>query len=247
MNPLLRLSVLALLFSLTACAPSRVHLHSYNVTETERDKVAQELEASGLAVVISKRKPPLLNMGSFIIYPKADGDNGDLSKILSVINEHGYSTGLIARNRVKNHEYRDGNNIGLYLINSNGLLSLNEQLAAEYSLKLFEVEYSSINCPELYSLKLQKNGQGSITQNISLQTLRNNESATTIPLTWIRKGDSLEIITGQHKQKYSYSRQYEKAALTRMLVMTLTPLRNIRLENIRHLNCTFQSSTPLIE
>ena len=239
--------LLTLICLLTACAPSRIHLHSYNIPEKERDIVAKELKESGLDVVLSERKPPLLNMGSFIIYPKADGDNDDLMKILKVINEHGYSTGLIARNRVKNHEYRDGSNIGLYLVNSDGLLSLEDQLAAEFAVDITEVEFSSNNCPALYRLTLAKDGNGLIRQMTALKELGQKPTSQPLPLSWTRDDNRLNLNSDLGEQAYTYAQQYQKNGVGKKLIMTLTPYLKPELDKVPQLKCTFVSSTPLIE
>ncbi|KZN49260.1 hypothetical protein N476_19625 [Pseudoalteromonas luteoviolacea H33] len=217
---------------LTGCAPSTVHLHSYKVPEAEKNEIVTALEATGLKVLISERKPPLVNMGSFIIYPKDDGDNDDLVKILNIINEKGYTTGLIAKNRVKNHEYRNSNNIGLYLVNSDGLMSMREQLAAEFAVDITEVEFSSTNCTEAYKLSFDKDGSARIND---------------ISLLWSKNEDTVVLSHQNQSQKFTYSNKYERNGATRELVMQLVPYRNNTLDSIKYFNCKYQSRTPLIE
>ncbi|WP_138527244.1 MULTISPECIES: hypothetical protein [Pseudoalteromonas] len=229
---LVKLYSIFFMFTLTACAPSTVHLHSYKVSEAKKNEIVMALRATGFKVLISERKPPLLALGSFIIYPKDNGDNDDLVKILNIINEKGYSTGLIAKNRVRNHEYWDSNNIGLYLVETDGLMSMQEQLAAEFAVDISEVEFTSTNCSKLYRLTFDKGG---------------NARVNKIPLLWSRNGDTLSISQQGNRQQFTYSNKYERNGVARELVMQLEPYENSELENIEYLNCKYQSRTPLIE
>ncbi|MEO2266486.1 hypothetical protein V1358_03955 [Pseudoalteromonas sp. YIC-656] len=229
---LVKTYVIFLMFALTACAPTTVHLHSYNVPEANTKEIVMALKATGFDVLISEREPPLLAFGSFIIYPQDNGDNDDLVKILNIINEKGYPTGLIAKNRVRNHEYRDGHNIGLYLVKTNGLMSMQEQLAADFAVDITEVEFTSTNCSELYRLTFGKDG---------------NARVNKIPMLWSRNGDTLSISQQDNRQKFTYSNEYKRNGNARELVMQLVPYRNSELEHIEYLNCEYQSITPLIE
>lgn len=88
------------LLLLGGCSVNTVYLYTYNVEQEQKYKIIEELKSKEFEVAVMDDPPPLLELGSFIIYPKPPNDNDALEDILNVIQAEGFSTGLIAKNKV---------------------------------------------------------------------------------------------------------------------------------------------------
>ena len=237
----MRLVYLVLAFFLTGCATNKIFLHSYKIDEPEIKRIASELVLQGFEVSIEARPPPMINMGSFIIYPKSEGDNDALIQIFDVINEHYYYTNFIAKNRVRNHSYTKNTYIGLYLINPNiGWQNEEDKLKLGFVLGLSEASFSSIDCRTLFTLDFDDPNKGVISHNAE-------ESPQNFNFLWKRNGDVITLTSETSTLDLSLTQEYQRQGNRNDLILNLSPGNAFGLGLDEPYSCHFQSRTPLID
>ena len=62
------LLLLTLTTLLTGCATNTIYLHTYDIEQEDIDKIVMSLKEQKFQVEVSDRNPPILILGSFIIY-----------------------------------------------------------------------------------------------------------------------------------------------------------------------------------
>lgn len=238
---MLRTFLVLTLMLLSGCATNTVFLHTYEIKKEEIDKIVKSLQEKEFEVVVSERIPPMLQLGSFVIYPRESGDNEPLVKIFDAIGEHGYYTYLIAKNRVKNHSYTKKTNIGLYLINPNiDWLNAQQQLDIGFAFNLTDVTFSSTNCMQVFSLDFEKGNTGVIRQTLP----KSNDMRA---VQWQQDEEQVAITYGDKTYDFAFEKDYIRSGNRNDLLLTLSPGNSVALGLTEPFSCKFVSRVPLVD
>lgn len=233
--------LLILIALLAGCAANTVYLHTYEIEQEVIDKIVMSLQEKKFEVEVSDRKPPMLILGSFIIYPRDSDDNEPLVKILDAIGEHGYHINLIAKNRVRNHYYTKKTNIGLYLINPlANLLSAQQQLGTDFVFNLTDVAFSSTSCASLFSLEFRQDNTAIIRQTTP-------ESNDTWTLQWQQAEETISLTVDDKRINYILEKNYKRSGNRTDLLLTLSTGNALTLGITEPFACKYESQIHLID
>lgn len=174
---------LIVLFLLTACSTTKVHLFTQGVEAGELDGIAATLENQGFRVRLVELQPPELRNAA-IIYSPAHPHIEDVENIGATLFELGYKDiDLIAVGR-DNQSYT-GRNVGLYL----GEPSINQKV--EQSGQHFPTEFAGhCHSTDAY-LMLYTNGNFDL--NIISWDESDKEHSNKMSGQWKERGDILEV------------------------------------------------------
>jgi len=237
----LRLLLLTLTTLLTGCATNTIYLHTYDIEQEDIDKIVMSLKEQKFQVEVSDRNPPILILGSFIIYSRDSDDNGPLVKILDAIGEHGYHINLIAKNRVRNHYYTKKTNIGLYLINPlANLLTAQQQLEIDAAINLTDMVFSSVSCTSLFSLEFRKDNTAFIRQT----TPNSNDMVT---FQWLQAEDTISMNVDGKEINYILEKNYKRSGNRTDLLLTLATGNALTLGITEPFACKYESQIHLID
>ena len=233
--------MLTLIALMSGCATNTIYLHTYDIEQEDIDKIVMSLKEQKFQVEVSDRNPPILILGSFIIYSRDSDDNGPLVKILDAIGEHGYHINLIAKNRVRNHYYTKKTNIGLYLINPlANLLSAQQQLGTDFVFNLTDVAFSSTSCASLFSLEFRKDNTAIIRQT----TPKSNDTWT---LQWQQAEETISLTVDDKRINYILEKNYKRSGNRTDLLLTLATGNALTLGITEPFACKYESQIHLID
>jgi hypothetical protein len=233
--------LLILITLMSGCATNTIYLHTYDIEQEDIEKIVTSLKEQNFEVEVSDRIPPMLILGSFIIYSRDSDDNGPLVKILDAIGEHGYHINLIAKNRVRNHYYTKKTNIGLYLINPlANLLTAQQQLEIDFAFNLTDVVFSSSSCTSLFSLEFKKDNTA-----IIRQTIPNSNDMETFQ--WLQAEDKISMNVDGKEINYLLEKNYTRSGNKTDLLLTLATGNALTLGINEPFACKYESLIHLID
>lgn len=233
--------LLILITLMTGCATNTIYLHTYDIEHEDIEKIVTSLKEQNFEVEVSDRNPPILILGSFIIYSRDSDDNGPLVKILDAIGEHGYHINLIAKNRVRNHYYTKKTNIGLYLINPlANLLTAQQQLEIDFAFNLTDVVFSSSSCTSLFSLEFKKDNTAIIRQT-------SPKSEDMVTFQWLQAEDIVSITVDDKKINYILEKNYKRSGNRTELLLTLATGNELTLGISEPFACKYESQIHLVD
>jgi|GEM_PF-1401320 len=152
-NKLILLTCISLVFFISGCSAPIIYLNDYDLKKSNFEKVKTSLEESGFNVKPISIKPPSNIKDSTIITGPKPTVKHSFHRLVSLLEDLGYSNIRITSVESGNHWYR-GNNIGLYLFDDGIRSSPESEVIGKYA---------TDNCESMVSLILSAEGNFNIT------------------------------------------------------------------------------------
>ncbi len=157
----IKLSVFLLLFGLSGCSRTIVHLHADKLTAAEQEAIRAELQAQGFVVERQHNEPPAYR--NLILYTPHDGIDNDLNAIDTILAAHGLSADhryTPPSKQLGKHEYTAGN-IGVYLVPAGFQPYSTHALQVRDTFPITETDadFISTDCDKVYVYELFDDGR----------------------------------------------------------------------------------------
>ncbi|MCF6226592.1 MAG: hypothetical protein L3J22_09880 [Xanthomonadales bacterium] len=177
---------LVMVVFLSACATTNIHLFTQSVEPVELERISVKLRSEGFNIKLNELQPPDFQSAT-IIYSPAHPKFSDIEEILQLLSKLGYPNILPVAVSKENNSYT-GNNIGLYVGNSNPIKN------AEPSVHQLPTEFAGYCQKDDASLTLSFDGNFKV-KIIRWTKKEQEKEQEKIQLngTWKRVGETIEL------------------------------------------------------
>lgn len=209
-----------------------VNVYGYQVSDSQQQSLTSDLEQAGYQVQWQTELPPVLTLGNFIL--TAPNHDSDASPMLTVLEQHGVAVSLVSDRVIRNHSYRSGQHIGLYLVNS--APTSEAELVAQYiPVALTDVEFSGV-CPDRSLAQLQLQTES---------TLRWQQPGQQLTGTWQQQQQLLTLTIAEFTQHFTWQ-QLPPMPNDSVIQWQLLPFASSDPNLPMALRCQYQARIPLV-
>lgn len=217
----------ALIFGLTACTSTTVHLNTRYISNVEADKLVTNIEATGMNVVANKHEFPQSIQHSTLLYSPLISDKQALDKLMQVLDESDWRVHSLQPLMANNHWFKK-NSVGLYLLPDN-VVPQNRQAKADLA-----TQYTSHDCEQDISLTLSDNGDYQFTFSHPPE----NASAFSFGRWRVTEYPYIELVTADRMRSFYFEvkQLVEEDKISQIQVTRLHPMN----QHLHLAKCKFE-------